>query len=111
MKDNADTVSPKKRQAPIVHPCDVLSINDHLAPIRGVQSSDDVDQGRFSAAALARNRQKFSLRDCQVEMIQGDYLIIPQMISFGHVNQFDGKIFSHNKNIVKGGKEESQEIW
>jgi len=55
--------------------------------IRRIQSSHDVDQCGLSAAALTRDGQELSLPDFQVEMIQGQYMVIALMVNFGYIPQ------------------------
>src|SRR4030042_3991343 len=61
LEDDANPIPAEKGQPLIVHLGDVFSINEDLSLVRGIQSSDDVDEGRFSAPAFPCYRNKFTL--------------------------------------------------
>ena len=92
LEDNTDFVPPKEGETPVVHPCDVLTLDDDLALIRRIKASDDINQGRFSTTALARDGQKLPLGDVQVKVIEGQHRGISLVVSLGDVFDLNERI-------------------
>jgi len=118
LKDDADPIPTEKGQPLVIHLGDIFSINKDLPLVRGVQSPDDIDQGRFSAPAFPCYRNKFTLGDLQTEMVESHHRVIALAIDFSHIGKFDEVIVHAYKKsreqvfpalfILMGGKRHCQ---
>jgi hypothetical protein len=114
LEDDADPIPTEKGQPLVVHLGDIFSIDKDLSLVRRVQSPDDIDQSRFSAPAFPCNRNKFTPRDFQMEMVESHHRAIAEVIDFSHIGKFNEVIVHMNKKsrdqifpallILMGGK-------
>ena len=114
MEDDADSISPEKGEAAVVHLRDVLPTDGYLPLVGRIQSCNDVDQSGFSAAAFPGDSNKFSPRNDQIEMVQSYDGNMSLAINLRHVGKYNKVIFHPNKKsrdpvfpalfILMGGK-------
>ena len=67
----------------------ILTGHPHLSAIGPVESTDDVQQGRFARAGRAGDSQKFVRGNVEVKAPQSGHLQAVGSVGSGHVFEFD----------------------
>ncbi len=71
LEDEADMIAAVKRQLALVHPGEVVLMEQHLAGGRPVESTQDIQEGGFAGTRRSQQNQDFGIEDIEVDAAQG----------------------------------------